>query len=42
MLESAFDRYEPVHGPRPSRPRWDNDPLNRREYLLRVVRRAGV
>jgi len=42
MLESAFDRYEPVHGPPPSRPRWDNDPLNRREYLLRVVRRAGV
>jgi len=40
VLESAFDRYEPVRGPVPSRPRTDHDPLNREEYLLRVLRRV--
>ncbi|UFQ17987.1 MULTISPECIES: elongation factor G [Streptomyces] len=39
-LESAFDHYEPVRGPAPSRERTDHDPLHRKEYLLRVVRRT--
>jgi ribosomal protection tetracycline resistance protein len=40
VLESAFDRYHPVTGSIPSRARTDHDPLNRREYLLHVVRRV--
>jgi ribosomal protection tetracycline resistance protein len=40
VLESAFDRYEPVRGPVPVRPRTDDNPLNREEYLRRVLRRA--
>jgi ribosomal protection tetracycline resistance protein len=40
VLESAFDHYEPVRGPIPTRPRTDNNPLNRKEYLLHVVRRV--
>ena len=42
VLESAFDRYEPVRGPVPQRPRTDHNPLDRKEYLLRVVRRTGA
>ncbi|MGA4851256.1 GTP-binding protein [Streptomyces sp. G5(2025)] len=38
--ESAFDHYEPVRGPAPTRERTDHDPLHRKEYLLRVVRRT--
>jgi ribosomal protection tetracycline resistance protein len=38
VLESAFDRYQPVRGVIPTRARPDLDPLNRKEYLLRVVR----
>jgi ribosomal protection tetracycline resistance protein len=41
VLECAFDRYEPVPGPIPSRPRWDNNPLDRAGYLRRVTRRAS-
>jgi ribosomal protection tetracycline resistance protein len=41
VLECAFDRYEPVRGRFPTRPRWDNNPLDRVEYLQRVTRRAG-
>jgi ribosomal protection tetracycline resistance protein len=41
VLECAFDRYEPVRGPFPTRPRWDNNPLDRVEYLQRVTRRAS-
>jgi ribosomal protection tetracycline resistance protein len=41
LLECAFDRYEPVRGTYPTRPRWDNNPLDRVEYLRRVTRRAG-
>jgi len=37
VLESSFDRYEPVHGPPPARPRTDDNPLNRDEYLHRVT-----
>ncbi|MEU4606214.1 translation factor GTPase family protein [Kribbella sp. NPDC023972] len=40
VLESAFERYQPVTGPVPSRPRTDHDPLNRREYPLHVQRRV--
>jgi ribosomal protection tetracycline resistance protein len=36
VLELVFDRYEPVHGPIPSRSRTDHNPLNRKEYLLNV------
>ncbi|MFD3617656.1 GTP-binding protein [Streptomyces sp. NPDC058676] len=41
-LESAFDHYAPVtQGTLPRRPRTDNNPLNRKEYLLNVTRRVG-
>jgi len=40
MLESTFDHYEPVSGLLPTRPRADNNPLNRREYLLRLASRV--
>ncbi|MEU4425964.1 translation factor GTPase family protein [Actinoplanes sp. NPDC024001] len=42
VLESAFDHYAPVRGPVPSRERIGPDPLDRKEYLLRVVRRTGA
>ncbi len=41
VLESAFDHYEPVRGTIPTRLRSDNNPLNRNEYLLHVVRRLA-
>ena len=41
VLESAFDHYEPVRGPAPARPRTDDNPLNRAEYLHRVTRRGA-
>ncbi|MFC4610632.1 GTP-binding protein [Streptomyces maoxianensis] len=41
VLECAFDHYRPVRGTTPARPRTDHDPLNREEYLLRVVRRVA-
>jgi len=40
VLESAFECYEPVRGTIPTRPRSDHNPLNRREYLLRIARRT--
>ncbi|GFJ83241.1 elongation factor G [Phytohabitans houttuyneae] len=40
VLESAFDHYAPVRGPAPARERWDANPLDRKEYLLRVLRRV--
>jgi ribosomal protection tetracycline resistance protein len=42
VLESAFNSYRPVPGAPPRRPRTDANPLDRKEYLLRVVRRAGA
>jgi ribosomal protection tetracycline resistance protein len=39
VLELAFDRFEPVSGEAPSRPRTDDNPLDRHEYLLRVAGR---
>ncbi len=41
VIESSFDRYEPVRGLVPTRPRTDDNPLNREEYL-RLVTRRGV
>ncbi|MGW3105471.1 GTP-binding protein [Streptomyces sp. NPDC001100] len=39
--ESAFDHYAPVtHGTVPERARTDQNPLNRKEYLLKVTRRV--
>jgi ribosomal protection tetracycline resistance protein len=40
VLECAFDRYEPVDGAIPTRHRWDRNPLDREEYLLRVAGRT--
>jgi ribosomal protection tetracycline resistance protein len=40
VVEPAFDSYRPVRGAPPSRSRTDADPLDRKEYLLRVVRRV--
>ena len=40
VLESAFDHYQPVRGPVPTRPRTDHNPLDRRQYLLHVLRRV--
>ncbi|BCL13167.1 elongation factor G [Micromonospora sagamiensis] len=40
VWECAFDHYRPVRGEPPVRPRWDQNPLRREEYLLRVVRRV--
>jgi ribosomal protection tetracycline resistance protein len=42
VLECAFDRYEPVSGTAPARSRTDSNPLDRTEYLQRVIRRARV
>jgi ribosomal protection tetracycline resistance protein len=42
VLESAFDSYRPVAGAPPERPRRDDNPLDRTEYLLRVERRLPL
>jgi ribosomal protection tetracycline resistance protein len=42
VVETTFAGYRPVAGPPPSRPRWDDNPLDREEYLLRVERRVPV
>jgi ribosomal protection tetracycline resistance protein len=42
VLEAVFGRYQPVRGEIPERPRTDHNPLNREEYLLRVVRRVAA
>jgi ribosomal protection tetracycline resistance protein len=42
VIEAVFDHYEPVRGPAPSRPRSDHNPLDRKEYLLRVTRGASL
>jgi ribosomal protection tetracycline resistance protein len=41
VVECTFDRYEPVSGTIPTRPRSDCNPLDRDEYLRRVARRAS-
>ncbi|ADD41453.1 elongation factor G [Stackebrandtia nassauensis] len=40
MFAGAFDHYRRVLGEVPTRPRTDNDPLHRDEYMLRVQRRV--
>ena len=40
VLESSFDRYEAIRGTVPTRPRSDHNPLDRKEYLLHVLRRV--
>jgi ribosomal protection tetracycline resistance protein len=40
VLECAFDHYRHVTGAVPTRPRTDHDPLDRKEYLLHVLRRV--
>jgi ribosomal protection tetracycline resistance protein len=40
VLECVFDHYRQVSGPIPARPRSDHNPLNRKEYLLHVLRVA--
>ncbi|WP_026877278.1 elongation factor G [Jiangella gansuensis] len=40
VLETEFARYQPVTGAVPERPRTDHNPLDRKEYLLHVVRRV--
>jgi ribosomal protection tetracycline resistance protein len=42
VLDSGFARYEPVRGPVPVRPHTDADPLDRKTYLLRVLRRTST
>ncbi|MEU5658681.1 translation factor GTPase family protein [Streptomyces sp. NPDC047737] len=41
VVETSFERYRPVEGAVPHRPRTDRDPRNRKEYLLRTLRRVG-
>jgi ribosomal protection tetracycline resistance protein len=41
VLECAFDSYRPVTGEIPIRPRTDNNPLDREEYLLHIAKRFG-
>ena len=40
VVECAFDSYQRVRGEPPVRARTDYNPLDRREYLLHVVRRV--
>jgi ribosomal protection tetracycline resistance protein len=39
ILETAFERYHPVRGEIPDRPRSDDNPLDREEYLRRLAGR---
>jgi ribosomal protection tetracycline resistance protein len=38
VLECVFDHYERVLDQPPTRPRFDHNPLDRKEYLLRLTR----
>jgi ribosomal protection tetracycline resistance protein len=40
VLECAFAHYQSVRGTVPTRPRTDHNPLDRKEYLLHVMRRV--
>jgi ribosomal protection tetracycline resistance protein len=42
VLESRFVRYRAIQGRPPRRARTDHNPLDRKEYLLHVVRRTGA
>jgi ribosomal protection tetracycline resistance protein len=41
VLETTFDSFRPVRGVPPERPRTDLNPLNREEYLMRVLGVTG-
>ena len=41
VLDAAFGSYRLARDPVPARPRSDDNPLHREEYLLHVMRRAG-
>ncbi|MFD9899281.1 GTP-binding protein [Mesorhizobium sp. NPDC059025] len=40
VLETAFDHHRPIRAAIPERPRTDDNPLNRKDYLLRLSRRG--
>jgi ribosomal protection tetracycline resistance protein len=40
VLECSFDHYKPIRGAPPTRLRSDRNPLNRKEYLLHILRRV--
>ena len=40
LVECEFDSYKAVCGKVPTRPRTDYNPLNRKEYLLHLMRRV--
>jgi ribosomal protection tetracycline resistance protein len=40
LVECEFDSYQPIPGKIPTRPRTDYNPLNRKEYLLHLMRRV--
>lgn len=40
IVECVFERYEPIRGDPPERHRSGPNPLDRKEYLLRVARRV--
>ena len=40
LVECEFDSYQPVRGKAPTRPRTDYNPINRKEYLLHLMRRV--
>jgi ribosomal protection tetracycline resistance protein len=40
VMESSFERHHPSRGTPPTRRRTDDNPLDRKEYLLRVLRRV--
>lgn len=42
VLEASFAHHQPVQDTPPTRSRTDHDPLNRKEYLLSVVRRVSA
>ena len=42
VLECVFESHQPVRGVPPTRPRTDNNPLNREEYLMKVLGRVAT
>jgi ribosomal protection tetracycline resistance protein len=40
LVECEFDSYQPVRSKAPTRPRTDYNPINRKEYLLHLMRRV--
>jgi ribosomal protection tetracycline resistance protein len=40
LVECEFDSYRAIHGETRTRPRTDYNPLNRKEYLLHLMRRV--